>query len=384
MVALLDQTKADCVNPAYCIIDPNLRDFLGHHASYDHAVARAAARAGYAPVVLGHVAMPGAEAGLVDGARLVPAFAEDIWAGRQGGSRLARLADTLRRNQVFRQALARHLPPALPAGSIVFAHMITERQILGLAGWAAGMPRGVRLVVLLRYQPSFYHGAIARRALRRFEGLAARGADIRLATDSDRLSARIGRLTRLAVATLPIPHAPAEIPLPDPAPDRPLTFVSLGNARGEKGFAEILTVARRIAAIPGAAQGIRFVLQANDPSEDVASVLRGFRSRPPPGVTLLDKALDHAAYEALLASADVVLAPYRREIYEDRTSGVALEAIATGRPLICTRATWLSDLLDRHGAGRAIPDGDVEALQDAIMAVRAVYNWAGNRGDRGS
>lgn len=361
------------MSPIYCILDPNLRDFLGHHASYDHAVAQAATRAGYSAVVLGHQDMAETNSALVGEARLVPAFAEDIWAndGSRGGFALWR--DLRRRNNTFAQALARHLPADMPAGSVILAHMITERQIGGLAAHAARLPRGVRLVVLLRYQPAFYQGATARRAFRRFESLAARGADICMATDSDRLSARIGRLTSLPVATLPIPHAPAGIPLPDPSAERPLTFVSLGNARGEKGFANILAAARRIAAMPALGQELRFVLQANDPSEDVAGILREFRSRPTTNVTLIDKALDHAGYEALLASADVVLAPYRRDIYEDRTSGVALEAIVTGRPLVCTRATWLSDLLEAHGAGQAIPDNDTEALQAAILAIRGAW-----------
>ncbi|MGX9962814.1 glycosyltransferase [Roseomonas sp. F4] len=358
------------MRPVYCVVDPNLRDFLGHHASYDHAVAEAADRAGYDAVVLGHAAMDGTGSGLVGSAWLVPAFADDIWAQDGSTSRLGRWRDRRRRNRGFREALEQHLPKRMPHGSVILAHMVTDRQIGGLADVAAALPPGVRLVVLLRYQARFYQRPTARRAFRRFERLAARGADIRLATDSDRLSARIGRLTTLAVDTLPIPHAPADIALPDPSPDRPLTFASLGNARGEKGFAEILTVARRLAALPGTGQGLHFLLQANDPSPDVAAALRDFRAHPTANVTLLDNALDHAGYEALLAGADVVLAPYRREVYEDRTSGVALEAVATGRPLICTRGTWLSDLLERHGAGQHIPDSDVEALQAAILAVR--------------
>ena len=63
------------IRRAFVIVDPSLRDFVGHHHAYDSAVAAAAADAGFAPVVLAHHAAILAVAG---GLRLVACFRREI------------------------------------------------------------------------------------------------------------------------------------------------------------------------------------------------------------------------------------------------------------------------------------------------------------------
>jgi len=82
--------------------------------------------------------------------------------------------------------------------------------------------------------------------------------------------------------------------------------------------------------------------------------------------------MDAASYAALLESVDVVLVPYWREIYWSRTSGIVLEAIASGKPIIVTSDTWMSDELQRWGAGIGIPNRDPRALADAIEQVARI------------
>ncbi len=357
--------------PLLCIVDPNLRDFVGHHFAYDHAVAEAARGAGFLPLVLGHRALPEA---IARQAGAVPAFSDDIWAHRGTGGKLLRWMDDLARNRRFGRELLAALPPeGLPPGSIVLAHMLTHRQLLGLAAVAEALPHHVTIMPLLRYQPEMVDDALSARAFARFRRAAAAGARIRFASDSARLAHRLARLVGLPVEVLPIPHTPPEAP-PLAAPTgRPMHLVSLGNARDEKGFLEIIWAIQTLREAPGGLSGLRFTLQANDPSATLRPTIQGFIRDLPPEVTLLHEALPPAAYDDLLASADLVLLPYWRSIYEARTSGVLLEALAAGRPVICTAQSWLADELARHGAGITVPDRDVAALARAIQQARDTW-----------
>ena len=149
----------------------------------------------------------------------------------------------------------------------------------------------------------------------------------------------------------------------------PLRVVSLGNARDEKGLLELFDAAR-ILDLRGDADDLQIVLQANDPNAQIVQIVERFAADPPSNVRLIRDALSTDDYNALLASADIVATPYWRSIYEARTSGVFLEAVAAGKPVICTADTWMSDELGRAGAGLIVPDGDPVALAIALVEAR--------------
>jgi len=365
-----------CGRPVFCILDPSLRDFVGHHFAYDHAVAGAAETAGFEAVTLGHGRVIPEIARTM---RVEPCFRRDIWDRHPFAQRVPGLPGRLLNQALGIQEFARDLRRGLhrlnlPPGSVLLGHMITAKHLPGLT-WVLGrgLPRGGRditAILLLRYQSFFYDNPVAARAFRRLERLVAAGRRIRLASDSARLAEQIGRLTSLPVEVLPIPHTPPpQIPAPQRDSGR-IRFVSLGNARDEKGFLEILEAIERLRAEPGGLAGMEFVLQANDAAPDVAAAIEAFAAACPPEVTLLPQALDAQAYDEALAAADVVLLPYWRSIYEARTSGVFLEAVAAGKPVIASADTWMSDELARHGAaGVLVPDRDPAALASAIRQV---------------
>ena len=65
--------------------------------------------------------------------------------------------------------------------------------------------------------------------------------------------------------------------------------------------------------------------------------------------------------------------PYRRLMYQSRSSAVAVEAACSGIPMIYTADSWLSDFVAEQGAGIAVADGDVAGLARAILAMAADY-----------
>lgn len=75
---------------------------------------------------------------------------------------------------------------------------------------------------------------------------------------------------------------------------------------------------------------------------------------------------DQESLQALARTADVVLLPY--ESREQVSSGVLVEALAAGRPVVATRFPHAVELLS-GGAGLLVDHEDVEAMAEAIGRV---------------
>lgn len=79
-----------------------------------------------------------------------------------------------------------------------------------------------------------------------------------------------------------------------------------------------------------------------------------------------DRYLDRATLAALLHDAVAVVLPYESD--EQVTSGVLVDAVAAGRPVVATAFPHAVELLGR-GAGLTVPHADVDALTRALRAV---------------
>lgn len=83
-------------------------------------------------------------------------------------------------------------------------------------------------------------------------------------------------------------------------------------------------------------------------------------------VTFVDEYLNADQLAAFVASADVVLLPYDNR--DQVTSGVLVEAIAAGKPVISTGFPHAIELL-AGGAGLIVPHEDPTAIAEAVQAV---------------
>lgn len=79
-----------------------------------------------------------------------------------------------------------------------------------------------------------------------------------------------------------------------------------------------------------------------------------------------DSYLPGAALASLVATAQVVLLPY--DSREQVTSGVLIEAVAAGRPVVSTSFPHAIELL-QDGPGLVVPQGDSAALAQALRRV---------------
>jgi tetratricopeptide (TPR) repeat protein len=362
----------------FCLVDPNLKDFLGHDFEYDHSLLVPAEKEGYKVVVLGHRQVQSAVSTAMP---IRSVFPLDIWGDYPRWARLSYIGQSLNHwlcNYTFYRALQRGLAGIpLTRDTLIFGHMITANQLLGWAWWLRKLKRpcAPQTVLLLRYQPAFYEDACAAKAFRILEELATQGI-VRLGTDSDRLAQDYSYLTSLPIEVFSIPHTVHTVLSPQHAcpnfSNRPLRLVSLGNARDEKGYLEILQAIHILHAYHGAT-GLEFVLQSNRATREVEDAIHSFQKYGLPNVRLLFAELKTQEYYQLLQSADVVLLPYWRNIYEARTSGILVEALAAGKPVIVTEDTWMSDQLKEYGSGLVCRDHSPQKLVQAILEIKTHY-----------
>lgn len=364
------------------IIDPCIIDATGHYAAYARAIRNHAVERGLRVRVLAHQCV---SQQLIDELGAERVFRYSLThrfisiPGIRGPANVALC------NLTFLQDLTRALATPGEQGFVVFAPTTDHRQLFAWARWLAKHPAGSDLRIILCFRYSYFAGGgepISRLSLWlakagfRMLARAARGSDIRIATDSERLAEEYRRLTNLPIDVLPIPHTD-DLTGPAPAPPardrRPVRFAALGDARAEKGFG-LLVDAITLLHQNGQLDNLEFALQCHIGHERHNAVRRRFSQLSALGlanVHVISGMLSRTQYLDLLQGSDIILLPYSAEHYYARTSGAFAEALAAGKPVIVTDDTWMSEQLAVHGAGLIIQDGDPADLARAIREAAA-------------
>ena len=379
-----DAVGAPLAGKRMLVVEEALKGESGHWFEYVRSVRDLNTAAGAQTVVVVHRdAQPDVVAAL-DAHALFPWTSWDgIYAHPRAWRRyLGIILHNWRVFWLMQRFVARHGPfDIVFAPTVVIHHVFGWRLLMATQGHRIG-----QMVLLFRnnagaYQPGrrepvFKRStAILRWALRSFAPLIARGR-ARFATDSAKLALEYRLLCGIEPQVFPSPRVSPPPPLEEvfrPA-DAPVTFACLGPARFEKGIDVMQqAIARFLAEHPQARA--RFVIQWNQPILDEAGAL--YEPDPAlvadPRVDLITQAMSSERYDAEVAATDCMLLPYRRASYYARISGVAVEAVTAGVPLIYTRDTWCEDLVEDVGAGIGVDDGDVAGLAQAIAAMVADF-----------
>ena len=159
-------------------------------------------------------------------------------------------------------------------------------------------------------------------------------------------------LRELGVEAAVIPHP--VYPSAAARADDGATVLALGVIRPYKGLADAVEAVRRL---PDA-----HLLVAGDP----AMPLDGLRDAPRTEWRL--GYLPQAELDRALGEASVAVFPYRAELDQ---SGAMLQALGAGVPVVAYDVGGLAEPIERFGAGRVVPAGDVDALTDAVREVLA-------------
>jgi glycosyltransferase involved in cell wall biosynthesis len=134
--------------------------------------------------------------------------------------------------------------------------------------------------------------------------------------------------------------------------DNGTTMLALGVIRPYKGLADAVEVVKRL---PDAR-----LLVAGDPAMPLGELRNAPRTEWRLGY-LPQSELDRA-----LGDATIAIFPYRAELDQ---SGAMLQALGAGVPVVVYDVGGLAEPVERFGAGRVVPAGDVEALTEAARGL---------------
>ena len=174
-----------------------------------------------------------------------------------------------------------------------------------------------------------------------------------------------------------IPHGAATaLAAPSLAAERPssraprlLTWGLLGPGKGIEwaidAVARLTDVRPRPTYVVAGATHPKVLAHAGESYRQML-ISRAWSSGAAPFVSFDDTFRDRRGLAELIHSADLVLLPYDSE--DQVTSGVLVDAVAAGRPVVSTAFPHAVELLS-GGAGLVVPQRDPAALAAAIRAV---------------
>ncbi len=349
------------------LVDHLLVSKRGHHVSYNGFIADAARRAGLDVRILCarecDVKVPG-------DFPMDPIFRKD-WRNNPPAllsrSRLALNALEIFAERRFETDLVQGIPPEqVGIDDIIFAEMLAPRNLVAWLRWLKSFPasRAPSLILHLGYAAERFAAKTQIPRLLSSLQRAGKLSRVRFVTDSEMLRQKYRAILQQPLSLLPevVSRRASEC---YKAPASPPHFTCLGNARLEKGFAEILGAVDILHA-NGQPPAAQFTLQGSDPDPGSAAALTNFRSATANSVTLITRPLDDESYLRLLKNVDVLLLPYHLEKYADRTSSVFCEAKTAGKPVITTEGSFVGLEVRREGTGWLVRDRDPQSLAWAI------------------
>ena len=93
---------------------------------------------------------------------------------------------------------------------------------------------------------------------------------------------------------------------------------------------------------------------------------------PYPGLQLFPQTLSAEDYEKLYAGA-ICIQLYSAKDFADRISGVTLDALSAGSPIVTTAGTWIARIVQRFDAGVVVDSTEPESTLTAIQEIIANY-----------
>jgi glycosyltransferase involved in cell wall biosynthesis len=141
----------------------------------------------------------------------------------------------------------------------------------------------------------------------------------------------------------------------------------VGRLAREKGVCDLLDVMRRVASA-GAATGASFLVVGNGPLESevrAANETGALKDR----VRWLPAA-PHAEVQQYYNCIDILVVPSRTTTrWKEQFGRVIIEALASGAAVIGSDSGEIPHLIDATGGGLVFPEGDVDALANAIVTL---------------
>ena len=173
---------------------------------------------------------------------------------------------------------------------------------------------------------------------------------------------------------VPYPITPLESPVPSEAPQGFSHVLFAGAARHDKGFSEVVSFVELLAAT---GRSIPVSLQTSAQHYDkideaTSSGLSRLERLDYPHLKRYADTLEHGDYRALFKGA-ICLQLYSRQDFADRISGVTLDALSMGSPVVTLSGTWIARVVSEFDAGLVLESPAPEAVLAAVDSIMANY-----------
>jgi hypothetical protein len=222
---------------------------------------------------------------------------------------------------------------------ILFLELFSFTHLAALAAALIGIPRkDVSLWLVYRYDIHRHRTRILYKLCHVFFHRLVH-CRLVLFSDSALLAKALGAYFHQAFTVLPIPHTglndPMKLPVWAASPERDGKVIGWwpGRPAEEKGLA----IMQSIAQLTGEdAQQLAIVVAHTAPLKSSANGCQ---------IISIPTDLPRDEYLGWFRVTDVVLLPYDAAKYNERTSGIFIEAIVFGKPPLVTDGTWMADEL---------------------------------------
>jgi glycosyltransferase involved in cell wall biosynthesis len=358
------------------IIDPSYATFTGHNHAVNSLLLEEARGRGLDALVFAHSALPAAD-------RVIPAFRTTAY-GFSPENSLDVLQHAHSIGRSFAEDLAGRVQPLLVKDTVIFVHTLNNPLLHGFVAWLASLaaPHEVTVRVGFNLPPDFrqrrqdvalwnaHQYAFALKLLTAVAPGARFYAETR---ELQSLFAGFGapsvshRRLPLRVLTPPDGRVTA-------GGDGRLIYHVPGEVRAEKGHEFLINGILRIAERrPAWLERIRFRFTSIGMPAEVARFLLAhgalFEIVPETSISV-DR------YWQLMEEADVVGCTYDPADYATRASGIFLEALALGKPVLVSNRTSVGAEVaaDGYAYGIGVDFGDVDSLASGLERMVSSYD----------
>ncbi|MDQ6964485.1 MAG: hypothetical protein Q9M13_06155, partial [Mariprofundales bacterium] len=207
----------------------------------------------------------------------------------------------------------------------------------------------------------------------RLQWIARRAPEARILTTTDALAEEIRGAGFSHVQSQPCPFSLPPHP-PEEPPFRHAIFP--GMARMDKSLPLIVEL---IELMKQQSSAIPLLLQAapnhhGEYAADVAALLQRIRHIGYPHLRMPAQTISGDAYLEQFVGA-ICLQPYLVDKYANKISGITLDALARGSPVVVRKGIWSAALVERFGAGIVVDSGQVTEWLGAIEQLIGSYRY---------
>lgn len=333
------------------LIEPTLYDQTGHGYSYTHCFLKANSEA--------------------DGN-----FKIKLWCDKRGGGLFSEYnCDT--KPYFYRQArqlqkifLYRKL---LRQPGIIFISTAELWDLQILAYFAA------RTKPLAKIFVHFHQFKQTAEKLAKLQNIAEQAKIFNIVTTTKRLSEVFINSGFKNCTVIPCPTYPP-IQAPGAASSSFTKVLYAGAARADKGFPDVVNLLKYNRSVH---KSTRFEIQVSKPNSQrydkpTTQALSELLKVQPRDLILHQSTLDKYQYQNLFRNA-ICLLIYQQSEYQDKFSGVALDAFYAGSPIITAKNTWMGDMAEKYQAGIALDNYQPAIVQTAIDQIIDNYqNYSAN------